>query len=176
MNFSKIILSIIILINFSSCAQSKITKTDSVFIKETLDLVDKTLKSEIKGNKHIVFAMGNDSQLVLVEEPNSYKEYFIHKSNGNREISKIDYSKPNEFYEAMFDEKQYHQKTVTFESDLYKDGYETAQGNKTYFALRSENEKYGESVLSVFVKPNPIKAETYNYFVTKLLEHIRNNQ
>lgn len=76
----------------------------------------------------------------------------------------------------MFDTSRYRTDFVTFNTDFYKSGYDTASGNITYFVLKDrEGKSYGEARLSVFVKPNPIDAEIYLNLINRVYVNPKND-
>ena len=89
-----------------------------------------------------------------------------------------DASKPEvrKAVEKMFDKGIYKKEFITFDSDFFKPEYENSSGNVTYFVFKDKNgERYGEAILSVFIKSNPIDVEVYQYFIERILFYARTN-
>lgn len=167
----KILLKCLLLVfSFQACSQELTEEElESRRIAETV--VNKYLKDQVKGKSYIIFSSGDTQFVVLVNQADSYHEYYIDESNGANQV-KYDtiIEADTNLFDRMFDEKAYRKDYTSFRSEFYKDGYETASGNITYFSLVTiDGSRLGESRLSVFVKPNPIDAEVYLYFVQRLL-------
>lgn len=80
--------------------------------------------------------------------------------------------KSDSILEKAFDKKLYHKEYITFNSPFYKYNHAQSEGNLTYFYLYKEGIKYGEARLSVFIKPNPIDNQIYDYLRNVLLKII----
>ena len=140
-------------------------KADLVFEKIILNQVNQSCP-------YVLFSSGNQSYVIVLDRGTHYT---IVSANLNLiekvEIKKVkNETKPNELLAAAFDFSIYKREFMSFESDFFKEGYEIASGNPTYFVAKDKNgERYGESVLSFFVSPNPIDKKVYGYLATTLL-------
>jgi len=157
--------------SFQACSQ-ELTEEELKSRRMAETVVNTYLKDQVKGYSYIIFSSGDAQFIVLVNQTGSHHEYYIDESNGTNQVIQYDtiIEGDPKLFDRMFDETAYRKDYTSFRSDFFKDGYETASGNITYFSLVTiDGSRLGESRLSVFVKPNPIDAEVYLYFVQRLL-------
>lgn len=157
--------------SIQACSQ-ELTEEEMRSRREAESVVNAYLKDRVKGYNYIIFSSGGAQFIVLVNQAGSYHEYYIDDSSGLNKVIQYDTIVGNnpKLFDRMFDERAYRKDYTSFRSDFYKDGYETASGSITYFSLvTNDGSRLGESRLSMFVKPNPIDAEVYLYFVQRLL-------
>lgn len=124
---------------------------------------------------HLLYSIADKWYLIIIEKPICFEEYYIKQDSmiGYKKSNAKQINKSNTILQKAFDYSLYHKGFINFNSDFYKTGYELSQGNITYFFLRDKNgNKYGEARLSVFVKPNPINEDVYDYLRTHLLNYI----
>lgn len=160
-----------LIISFQGCTQ-ELTEEELKSRRAAETIVSTYLKDEVRGHNYIIFSSGDNQFVVLVKQINVYHEYYINDSNEANRVIQFDtiVRGDSKLFDRMFDRSNYRKDYTTFRSDFYKDGYETASGNITYFLfVTNDGSRLGESRLSVFVKPNPIDAEVYLYFVQRLL-------
>ena len=162
---------ILLALSFHACSQ-RLTEEELSSRRMAQTVVDKYLGDLVQNKNYIVFSSGDDQFLILVENEDSYHEYYIDKSNGMDQVIRRDtiIEANNDLFTKMFESTSYRRDYISFRSDFYKDGYEISSGNITYFALvTSDGTRLGESRLSMFVKPTPMDAKIYLYFVERLL-------
>ena len=126
---------------------------------------------DFKQKKIAIFSSG-DEQFTILEKRNKNTYYQVKAKYSKDRIDLISdtlFTDTSDLLQKIFDTSKYKKSFVTFSSDLYKDGYEMARGNISYFVLFYEGERYGELRLSVFVIPVPFDPEIYYYFVESLL-------
>ena len=144
-------------------------KADSVYSK----IIERETKSN---NPYLLISSNNQFYLVVLDRDSHYT--MVHcefNQNGAIDIQKvINQEKSNTILNRAFDTSGYHTGFISFDSEFFKDGYEIAYGSPTYFVLKnSEGKRFGESVLSVLVKPNPIDPEVYGYLFSALINQKR---
>lgn len=142
------------------------TKADMVFTK----IMEGQKK---KDAPYILLASGNSHYVIVQDRFSHYTFIQAELSSGEKiAINKVTTEvKPNKLLKRAFDFSIYHRGFISFSSEFYNNGYDIGSGAPTYFVVKDENGvRYGESVLSVFVKPNPIDAEVYAFLINKLIE------
>ncbi|MDH7446922.1 hypothetical protein [Aquimarina sp. 2201CG14-23] len=137
-------------------------------------LVTNEVLSEKENNKnpYILFSISDSSYIIVENTESNYLEKIVELTDNKivniLSVEKIE--KPNHILQKGFNKENYYKEFISFESDFYKDGYEIAKGSKTYFVMVDTlGDKYGESILSIIVRPNPIDEELYSYLASKLL-------
>lgn len=156
------------------CSQS-LSEADLIS-REKVEIIlnDELISDNVKKKDHIVFSVADQNFIVLVKELDAYREYYIKMEEGeNFEIlSDIIVQLSNELTNSMFDKTKYNEGFITFNSSFYKDGYEVSSGNITYFVFKDKKgNRYGESRLSMLVKPNPIDSSIYSYFIKRIIDY-----
>jgi len=179
MNNLKLISLVILLLSISiqGCSQNEPVKEDYISRQNAENLINEKFKKKTSGKKYVIFSIAEKDFIVIIENKNFYSEHYIQYENGKEKKSKkTDIKKTNNFYIKMFNKGNYRTDFVTFNTDFFKSGYETASGNITYFVLKDKSRKsFGEARLSVFVKPNPIDAEVYLNLVNRVLYYVNLN-
>ncbi|MCL6274235.1 hypothetical protein M3P19_09450 [Muricauda sp. 2012CJ35-5] len=142
--------------------------------REKADLVfNKIILNQVNQNcPYVLFSSGNISYLIILDRGTHYTIVRADLDQIDKvEIKKVkNETKPNELLATAFDFSIYKKEFISFHSEFYKEGYEIASGNPTYFVAKDMNrERYGESVLSFFVSPNPIDKKVYRYLAATLL-------
>ncbi len=172
MNILKKILIVIIILNCGYVYSQEMND----FEKESrikADLVfEKIAESQSENLPYLLFSSANWNYLIIIDRKTHYTQIkAILKPNQSVEIeSIISIKKSTEILQDAFDKSLYQKDFIGFESDFFKNGYELASGATTYFVMKDNNRtRFGESSLSFIVKPNPIKAEIYNYLRNKML-------
>jgi len=173
-----IYLTILLLgISMQGCSQNGPIKEDYVSRENAENIISEKFKEKIKEKNFVVFSIAEKDYLVVIENEDEYTEYYTQYQDG-KITSSITFSvgKEDRLYKKMFDKSGYRTDFVTFNTAFFKPSYEKASGNITYFVLKDKKGKsYGESRLSVFVKPNPIDAEVYLNLVNRVLHYINLN-
>jgi hypothetical protein len=138
-------------------------------------ILQRFLPRQLKGNRKIVFSVGEEYYLILIKSNGKYFEHYYQIDDKGRILkSKVTGLRSSKELLKIFDEKNYEKNYVTFSSFFFKSGYKLAEGNMTYFVLKDERDiRYGEAVLSFHILPNPIKAEIYFYLTDRILELAR---
>ncbi len=130
-------------------------------------------KENNKPYARILLSISDSLYIVVSDKNSSYTERIIEFKNSSNKIklcSKKTIEKPNELLHDGFKWDNYQQEFISFNSEFYKDGYEVATGSKTYFVMVDENNnKRGEAILSVIVKPNPIDSKLYGLLTSRLV-------
>ncbi len=142
--------------------------------REKADLVfDKIILNQVNQScPYLLFSSGNKHYLIILDRGTHYT---IVRANldliDKVEIKKVKNEiKPNELLAKAFDFSVYKSEFISFESDFFKEGYEIARGNPTYFVVKDKNKKrYGEYVLSFFVSPVPYNKKVYGYITSTLI-------
>ncbi|MBL0744970.1 hypothetical protein [Chryseolinea lacunae] len=169
----KRLILLFLLVAFQSCAQKKEEEVSRLAAEQ---VVNKYLAVQVKDKNYAVFSSGDVQFVVLIENADSFQEYFIDITAKSGEVYLRDtlFQSGDNLYKKMFNASSYRNGYVSFESDFYKDGYEIASGNVAYFVMITSNGlRHGESRLSFFVKPNPIAPEIYAHFTEHLLMYAR---
>ncbi len=139
-------------------------KADSVF--------EKIAKSQSENMPYLIFGSGNQFYIIIIDRKTHYSRIKVSlDSTDNATIESIKSLKyTDKVLKKAFDKSIYHKEFIGFQSEFYKNGYELASGATTYFVLKDKNRnRFGESFLSILVKPNPIDSEIYNYLVRELI-------
>ncbi len=155
-------------LSISSCSQT-LNEEDLKSRNNADNLIEKLLDEEVKGRNYVLLCIEGQNCIVIVENKDSYNEYYI--KNSKEVISGNTYNKSNKLLNKMFNKEIYQKGFITFNSDFFKpDGYEVSSGNITYFVFKDKSRnRYGEARLSVLIKPNPIDSEVYTYLIEKLI-------
>ncbi|WP_407557854.1 hypothetical protein [Winogradskyella sp. 4-2091] len=137
------------------------------------DLVfDKIAEFQSENLPYLLFGIGNSSYLIIIDRNTHYTRIKANLiQNDSIEVESIkSLKKTIGILEKAFDISIYHKGFIGFQSEFYKNGYELANGAMSYFVMKDKDRnRYGESCLSVIVKPNPIDIEIYNYFVIGII-------
>lgn len=175
--FIYLITILLLSVSMQGCSQNKPIKEDYVSRENAEKLINENFKSKVDGKNFVLFSVAEKNYLIVVENDNEYMEYYSEYEDGKITTSKtFSVDKKNRLYQKMFDKNSYRTDFVTFNTDFYKSGYDTASGNITYFVLKdSKGKSYGEARLSIFVKPNPIDAEVYLNLVNRVLYYVNLN-
>lgn len=124
-------------------------------------------------NSKILFSIADSLYIVIANKEKEYIESIVEFKSSIDKISLVTQKtikKPNSILDKGFNLDNYRKDFISFNSYFYKDGYDVASGHKTYFVLIDEtNERMGEAILSVMVKPNPIDSKLYGYLASKLI-------
>ena len=159
-----------------SCSQS-LSEADLISRKRAeIVLDDELISNNVKGNDHIVFSVADKNFIVLVKVEDSFREYYIQMADSEKikVLNDTIVQLSSELANSMFDKTKYKEGFITFNSDFYDSGYEVSSGNITYFVFKDKKgRKYGESRLSILIKPNPIDSSVYTYFVKRTIDYNR---
>lgn len=158
-----------------SCAQ-KLSEIDMTSRQNAESIINTYFSDKVENSSYVVFSIADKDFVVVIEKEKAYKEYYIRKDSTEKNIQIKDtiYNKSNALFKKMFNKELYHKEFITFTSDFFKPEYELAKGNSTYFVLKNEEKRYGEVRLTVFVQPNPIDFEVYNYLVHRTIHYLNN--
>ncbi|MDH7444175.1 hypothetical protein [Aquimarina sp. 2201CG14-23] len=141
-------------------------------IKSSLVTNEVLRKKGNNKNPYLLFSISDSLYLIIENTDSSYLEKIVELTDNEvvNILSVKKNEKSNYILQKGFNKENYYKEFISFESDFYKDGYEIAQGSKTYFVMVDTlGYKYGESILSIIVRPNPIDEELYGYLASKLL-------
>lgn len=173
----KIILFILVLLCASKCCKAQeLTGMDSLYRKAAVCVLDKYLAEEKEDKNIIVYSIGTDWHLVIIENPGDYAQYVIYSGldgiNGIAETKTI--NKPDTLFAGIFDPSNYPEGFTNLRSEFYKDGYKSAlTHNSSYFVLIDpDGNKYGEAVIPIVVNPSPIPYEIYLYLYSTVISVI----
>jgi len=141
--------------------------------KAEMVLGDSLIMNTVKGHDHIVFSVADKYFIVLLKKQGSFMEYHIQLDNERiKVLTDTVVQLSGELGNRIFDKTMYKKEFITFDSDFYKSGYEISSGNITYFVFKDkEGERFGESRLSMLIKPNPIDSAIYSYFVKRIMHY-----
>jgi len=159
----------------SKVVSQELKFTDSLSIIKSENIVKSHFTESIKNNNYLLFSIADKWYLIIIDKSNYYEQHFINTDSivGNIKDSISLIKKPDILLQSAFEKSIYKKEYINFSSDFFKNGYDLAEGNSTYFYLKEKNcVKYGESRLSVFVKPNPIDEKIYDYLRNALLNYI----
>jgi len=163
------------LLCLSNVTGQQVGEADIFSRRKAESVVNKHLGNKADKHCHLVFSVSDSWYLIIIEKEGSFEEYYIKADTlkSSRLVKTSTVAKSNELLKKAFNPNLYYKGYVTFDSDFYKSGYEMSEGNITYFYFKDKKgNKYGESRLSVFIKPNPIDDQIYNYLRLKLLNYI----
>lgn len=171
------IYKIAILLLLPTVLYGQITLSKSAILnrKAADSLVRTMLHDKVKDKQYVIFSSGGTNYIIGIDQGKSYLEYYIKRNtNGLASVKSKIIKKKDSIQCKMFNRHLYKAGYITLESDFYKEGYEVSSGNTTYFVMKDiKGERFGESALTVFIKPNPIDAGIYLYFVDRLLFYAR---
>lgn len=172
-----VVLTCIMIISLQYCYSQQFNSADSLSRAKAKDIsniiADKTLN-----NNHLLFSIGNKWYLMVVEHQDYFEEFYFQEDTLLKcsKVYSMKIDKPNVMLEKAFDKDLYHKDFINLNSDFYKTGYDISEGNTTYFYFRDKDGNvFGESRLTILIKPNPINNEVYNYLLMKLLQYITSN-
>lgn len=171
---SKIILIITIwLLTVTPTFSQKIDSTGNISREKSSSVL---CQINIKSNNYLLFSISDRWYLIIKDCGNYYVEYYINVlpfNSSELKIKSLRINKPNKILSQAFDKKIYYKNYITFDSPFFKNKELTSEGNTTYFFLSEKGRKFGEARLSVFIKPNPINEDVYNYLKINLLKFIQ---
>lgn len=169
----KLMLFVLLSISFLSCRQN-LTKEELNSRNAAQSVVEKYLSDVVRNKNYIVFSAGDDQFVFLIQDNDTFHEYYIDQSKeqGQMVIRDTVIEGNEDLFSKMFDRDLYRKEYISFRSDFYKNGYDVSSGNITYFAfVTKDHTRLGESRLSMFVKPTPMAPEIYLYFVNRILKN-----
>ncbi|MDB5142981.1 MAG: hypothetical protein JWQ66_1694 [Mucilaginibacter sp.] len=144
--------------------------------REKSEVIVKNNFRNLIGNKYLLFSISDRWYLIIAKKSNKYYEYYLDSDTSKvRRSSTIKATKVVSISRVLskaFDEKSYQKDYITFNSPFYRHNHAESDGNITYFYLMIDGVKYGEARLSVFIKPNPIDKDVYDYLRISLLRYI----
>lgn len=168
----KYIISLILIVNFGFAFSQEMNEFEMESRKKADLVFEKSTESESENLPYLMIGSGNQNYLIIIYRKTHFAQIKARiDSDDNIEIETTKSIKStNKVLVKAFDKSIYKNDFVGFQSDFFKDGYELAIGATTYFVMKDkERNRYGESCLSVIVKPNPINVEIYNYLIRKLV-------
>lgn len=166
----KFILSSLLTLLFCAGVHAQeLSKQESCYINAFSSVIDKYLADIIQGENYVLFAISDRHCLVLVKRNKKYEEYYIDITNGilKSHMNKIK-KKEKEIFGKLFSKNSYQEGFIDHSKyDMMTDG------NPVYFYFcDSSNQKYGESLVTVFVKPTPIDSDIYYFLLQKIMSHL----
>lgn len=160
-------------ISFQACSQ-QLAMEELESRKKAQIIVDEYLSYQVKDKDYILFSSDDAFFIIFVKDSNSFHEYYIDNSNEFVQVTRRDtiIVGENELYNKMFDVSSYRKDYTSFRTEFYKNGYDISSGSYTYFVMvTNSGVRIGECRLSMFVKPTPMAAEIYLYFVNRMLKN-----
>ncbi len=166
----------ILILFFALCFGHSFSQKLNEFELESRNKADLVFK-EIAGPQsedlpYLLFSSGNLFYLIIIDRKTHYTRIKVSltQTDSIQVDSVKSIKKSNGILEKAFDKSIYQKDFIGFQSDFFKNGYEFASGATTYFVMKdSRRNRFGESSLSIIVRPNPIDGEIYNYLVTEIL-------
>lgn len=168
----KVFFVLIYLLLFQHSFSQLVTRGDSLSRVRADIIVTEVIGDEISGKCYLLFSIADKYYLIITKVGKYYKEYYI----VDREIVKEKYCRVSKdtIIEHAFDTTGYRTEFLSLNSLDFK--YEVADLEPTYFYFRDLNgKKYGESRLTLLIKPVPIKGKIYYHLLDKLVSVIRRN-
>ncbi len=169
----KIVTLAIFFTNFLSIGQNEISGYYLESRKRADLVINKLLeKNYFDISPYALLSSNNSSYLIILDRNTHFSMAWVElKHFGKIELISVrNEPKSNKELEFIFDFKDYHEEFISWDSDFYKDGYDLAKGASTYFVVRkADGKRYGESVLSMLVSPNPIDTRIYGLMVSELI-------
>lgn len=165
--------TIFLLLLSTTVFSQTIGKADTLSREKASEVATKLLKNT--NRDYLLFSIADKWFLLIKDNGDSYTEYYVNTADVNlntHEYSAITIKKPNRILRKAFNRCLYHSGYISFNSQFFKDQKVKSEGNITYFFFKSHGRKIGECRLSMFINPNPINVEIYNYLRNKLLKHI----
>lgn len=135
---------------------------------------DKSIYQITSNTPHLHFSINEEWYLIITYTNKTYRHYIFCQDTSK---AKIVYTPNLKEYEKLilnkaFDKKQYNLNFINIDSS-YSNNYDYVNGNSTYFYFQDKNNiRYGEAKLTVFIKPNPIDENLYNYLIKQLLKAV----
>ncbi len=171
MKYFKIITLVFMMISTISCKSQKLNKYEQTS-REKADLVVENIFNKEK-KPYVLLSISNKFYLVINKEDNFIQETIVEFKKGeiNKTVTnKID--KTNKLFSNLFNRDDYHKEFIGFQSDFFKNGYEKSNGNMFYFVMKDvDNNRYGETCLSLIIKPNPLRLDLFDYMVYRLVNN-----
>ena len=147
--------------------------------REKAHITVNNLKILTRSN-YLLFSIADKWYLIIVKKKDGmFYQYYINSDTSKlrqQVTKKYKVIKSNTILQHAFKKGLYHREYITFNSPFYKDNPAQAEGNLTYFYLYDSGIKYGESRLSIFIQPNPIDNQVYDYLRNKLLKNIAKHE
>lgn len=141
--------------------------------REKADLVFKQVaESQSKESPYILLSTSNSNYLLIIKRKTHYTKIKVTlDTNDSIKIESIkSLGLKDKTLEKAFNSSIYHKGFIGFQSEFYKNGYELSSGATTYFVMKDKHHnRFGESCLSVIIKPNPIDIEIYSYLLMTLI-------
>ena len=126
----------------------------------------------IQQTPYVLLSSGNSSYFIILNRKSHYTMVWgkLLEDQSFKVTSLKNQNKSDKLIESAFNIKNYHDGFISWDSEFYADGYEMASGAPTYFVMKDSNgNRFGESVLSMLVSPNPIDKKIYGYMATELI-------
>jgi hypothetical protein len=170
----------IIIIGLLCCFATKLihgqtlNRVDSISRAKAQNTVTNNLKISPQSN-YLLFSIQDKWYLIIVKKDGMLCQYYINSDTSKLKpqvTKKSKVIKSNPILRKAFKKGLYHREYITFNSPFYKNRHAQAEGNLTYFYLYEDGIKYGEARLSVFIEPNPIDHQVYDYLRNTLLKII----
>ncbi len=170
MKYSKILI-LAFLVVCNSCSAQKLNKYELESRNKASLISKKVIKDT--DTPYLLFSISNTFYLLISKKESDVNEIIVElKGDEINIVSSNKIKKPNKILLKSFDKSNYHSDFIGFESDYFKEGYEEAKGNMFYFVMRDSNgSKYGETCLSLIVKPNPLDKALVSYMTSKLINY-----
>jgi hypothetical protein len=131
--------------SLSSCSQEKnIGQVDLITMNKADSVISKSFSKKVENKAYCIFSIVDQYYLITIDNGDHYSEHY-YSYGDDSPLHDTVYSKPHKTLDKMFDKTIYRKGFTTFDSDFFKEGYDMAKGNKTYFVLVDKNgDKHGE--------------------------------
>lgn len=161
------------LLFFQHSFSQLVTSEDSLSRVRADIIVTEVIGEEIRGKCYLLLSIADKYYLIMTKVGEYYKEYYVIDSKivkeRRRKLSK------DTIIENAFDTTGYRTKFLSLNSSDFE--YEVADLRPTYFYFSDLNgKKYGESRLTILIKPVPIKGEIYYHLLVKLTSVMRRKE
>lgn len=167
----KIIIVQLIAIIFS-CSTGNVVKDQATQVQSNIISIKKVTEGS-----HLFFSIDSKWTLVITKNDDRFNHYLFcfQKNEFGKEVYPMYSEKSNSIIEEAFDANKYSKVPIDLNSSFFANGYEYSSGNPTHFYFQDENgEKYGDSHLTVIIKPNPVDIDIYNLLLSELLNFVSN--
>jgi len=146
---------------------------DSLERIQSAQFISKYFHNTLQKSNYILFSVGNQQYLIIVEREQLYDEYYFNEDTSqnfkNYQAKTFKVPKPDSTLTKTFSENQYPKGIITIYSDFFKDKQPFFAGLSSYFYLSKSGEIFGEEHLTLIVNPSPMGKDVYKYILTELV-------
>jgi len=152
------------------------SQNENFYAPKDLEYIEYQLKEILKNNDYIIFSTDTRYFIFLIKDANKliYKEFFYEKMENNEIfLNNVAFHKDNDCLNNLFKKEEYSKGLITLESEFYKNREIDFSGATTYFVYKTkEGSKYGEAILTTFIKPVPFDSKLYLYLISRISNNL----